>query len=549
MTNEAHPRNALVGTMLLYSAVATVAATVDYHRLRRLSFSPSPLNLLSPPSGLSRSALLKPPQSSAICCSSKPHSQSSGAVDSGETTALEWYTIYKKITKVGLPEKGDAATVLDKYERSGTKIAKFDISRIIKELRKVGRPKHALQVHEWMKDRADVYHLTEVDVSIYLYLIYEVHGISKSEDYFMGLPESLKKKHVYRSLLRIYVRSGAREKSESVFEEMRKRGYASTSARAYNAMMDLYMKLKDFDKVECLVVEMVEKNILDVFSYNAWLRSCGLQGCAEKLELVFDRMRRDPNVIPNKKTYIAMASSFIEMGELEKAKVFLKRLERGIKDRITYHYLISHYGNVGDKEAVHRVWNAYKSKFPYIPNTGYQCVISSLLRLDDIESAEKVFDLWMSVKTRHDPNIVNHLLVWYLKKGQLEKVESVFSSTVAAGGEPDTHTLDIMAQLHIKKGRKMEALSCFRDAAAAGGSSNWRPSNATVSSFIKLCEEEDDSKSKEELFEVLSGTGCFKHEDYVSYVASQNDLGGGDRKTESEEDGDEMSDLFYSMEA
>ncbi|VFQ94592.1 unnamed protein product [Cuscuta campestris] len=529
--------------MLLYSA----AATIDYHRLRRLSFSPSPPNLLSPPSGLSRSALLKPPQIPAICCSSKPHSRSSGTVESEETKTLNWYTIYKKITRVGLPPEGDAATVLDEYEKSGIKIAKFDISRIIKELRKAGRPKHALQVHEWVKDRADVYHLTAVDISIYLYLIYEVHGISKAEDYFTSLPESLKKKHVYRSLLRVYARSGVREKAESLFEEMRNRGYASTSAHPYNAMMDLYLKLKDYDKVEGMIVEMVEKNILDVFSYNVWLRCCGLQGSAEKMELVFERMKRDPSVIPNKKTHIAMASSFIEMGELEKAKDCLKRLELGIKDRITYHYLISHYGNVGDREAIHRVWNVYKSKFSYIPNTGYQSVISSLLRVDDIESAEKMFDGWMSAKTRHDPNIVNHLLSWYLKKKQLEKCESVFSSTVDAGGKPDTYTLDIMAQVHIKKGRKMEALSCFRDAASAEGSSSWRPSNATIASFIKLCDEEDDVKSKEELVEVLSGTGCFKYEDYVSYVASQNGLG-GDRKTESEKDGDEMSEPFYPLE-
>ncbi|VFQ84292.1 unnamed protein product [Cuscuta campestris] len=521
--------------MLLHTATAITAA-VDHHRLRRHAFSPSPSNSRSPLTGFSTSTLPKPPRSSTISCSSKSRSRSSGtAVDLEKRKKLDWYTIYKRISMLGYPEKGNAATVLDQYENEGIKISRFDLSRIIKELRKFGRHEFALQGYEWMNNRADKYRQYAVDAAIHLDLISKVHGISKAEDYFLSFPESLRKKELYGSLLNAYAHFGMREKAESLFDEIRNRGYADGNPRPYNVMLTLYMKLEEHDKVECMVLEMDEKHLLDIYSYNIWLTSRGYQGSPEKMEQVFERMKRDTSVVPNWSTYSVMASMFIKMGELEKGKDYLGKLESGIKgqDRTAYHYLISLYGSVGNKEGIHSVWNDYKSYFAYIPNMGYHLVITSLLRLDDIEGAENAFHEWMSAKTHHDARIANHLLRWYLKNGQLEKVESVFTLLVDAGRKPSSKTLGILAQVHIKKRRVSEALSCLRDAALAEGSSGWRPNYATIASFIKLCEEEDDMKSKEELMKVLSEAGCFEYEDYLSYIASQND---------SEKDGDEISD-------
>lgn len=444
---------------------------------------------------------------------------------------------------LGYPEKGNAATVLDQYESEGFKITRFDLSRIIKELRKFKRHEFALQGYEWMTNRAEKYRVTAADAAIHLDLISKVHGISKAEEYFLSIPESLRMKELYGSLLNAYAHFGMKEKAESVFDEIRNCGYADRNPRPYNVMMTLYMKCKEHDKVESMILEMDSRRILDVYSYNIWLTSRGYEGSAKKMEQVFEKMKRDPNVAPNWSTYSVMASMFIKIGELEKGKDCLRKMESGIKgqDRTAYHYLISLYGNVGNREGIHNVWNAYKSSFPYIPNMGFHLVISALLRLDDIEGAESAFQEWLSAKTHHDSRIANHLLKWYLRNGFLEKVECVFAVMVGAGRKPSSKTLAILAQVHIKKRRVLEALSCLRDAASAEGSSGWRPSYAIITSFIQLCEEEDDAKSKEELIEVLSKAGCFEYEDYVSYLAKQNGLG-SDEKTDGEKDGDEMSD-------
>ncbi|CAL2259872.1 unnamed protein product [Prunus armeniaca] len=118
-------------------------------------------------------------------------------------------------------------------------------------------------------------------------------------------------------------------------------------------MMTLYMNLKEYDKVDSIISEMMEKNIqLDIYSYNIWLSSRGSQGSEERMEQVFEQMKPDRTVNPNWTTFSMMATMYIKMGQLEKAEACLKKVESRItgRDRIPYHYLLSLCGNVGNKE-------------------------------------------------------------------------------------------------------------------------------------------------------------------------------------------------------
>ncbi|XP_042959624.1 pentatricopeptide repeat-containing protein At1g02150-like [Carya illinoinensis] len=153
---------------------------------------------------------------------------------------------------------------------------------------------------------------------------------------------------------------------------MRSKDYA-THSLPFNVMMTLYMNLKEYDKVESMVSEMIEKSIpLDIYSYSIWLSSLGSQESAEKMEEVFEQMKLDRTINPNWSTFSRMATMYIKMGQFDKAEDFLKQVESRIKgrNRIPYHYLLSLYGNVGKKEEAYRVWKVYKASFPIIPNLG-----------------------------------------------------------------------------------------------------------------------------------------------------------------------------------
>lgn len=77
---------------------------------------------------------------------SKVHSY--GTVDYEKrpaTTTVTWKAIYKRMSIMGNPEKG-ATEVLNQWENEGKRVTKWELCRIVKEMRKYGRHKLALEV-------------------------------------------------------------------------------------------------------------------------------------------------------------------------------------------------------------------------------------------------------------------------------------------------------------------------------------------------------------------------------------------------------------------
>lgn len=452
------------------------------------------------------------------------------------------------------PELG-VASVLNQCEKEGKKLTKWELCRIVRELRKFKRFKLALEVYEWMNNRIERFRLSSSDTAIQLDLIAKVRGVSSAEDYFIRLPDTLKDKRIFGALLNAYVGAKERDKAEFLMERMREKGYINHPL-PYNVMMTLYMKLNEYDKVEKLVSEMKQRDIpLDLYSYNIWLSARGSQGSVEGMEQVFEEMKLEPTIVPNWTTFSTVAAVYIKLGLLEKAELCLKDLETRItgRDKMPYHYLISLYGSLGNKEEVYRVWNTYKSIFPNIPNWGYHAVISSLIRLGDIEGAEKIYEEWLPIKASYDPKVANLLLGWYVREEPFEKAKSFFDCMVQGGGKPNSGSWEILAEGHIKEGSISEALSCFREAVLAETPKYWRPKPFNVSAFIGLCEQEGDQTSKEDIVVLLRQLGCLQDETYRSLLVGLSDVDVGmdegqlvfDNKTE--ETDSEESEMLFSI--
>ncbi|KAG4132981.1 hypothetical protein ERO13_D08G066800v2 [Gossypium hirsutum] len=452
-----------------------------------------------------------------MCSISQVHSY--GTVDFERRPMVKWNALYKKISLMENPELG-SASVLNEWEKGGRKLTKWELCRVVKELRKYKRFKQALEVYEWMNNRGERFRFSASDAAIQLDLISKVRGVSSAEDFFLQLPDTLKDKRIYGALLNAYVRARMQEKAESLIDNMRNKGYA-LHPLPFNVMMTLYMNLKEYDKVESMISEMMEKNIrLDIYSYNIWLSSCGSQGSVERMEQVYEQMKEDRSINPNWTTFSTMATMYIKMGLSEKAEECLRNVESRItgRDRIPYHYLITLYGTVGNKEEVYRIWKVYKSIFPSVPNLGYHAMISSLVRASDIEGAEKIYEEWLSVKTSYDPRIANLLMGLYVKEGNLDKAQSFFNHIADVGGKPNSSSWEILAEGNIQEERIDEALSCLKEAFATEGSRSWRPKPTNVSAFFNLCDEKEDTESREVVVGLLQQSGYLKNEVYASQI-------------------------------
>lgn len=400
-----------------------------------------------------------------------------------------------------------------------------------------------------MNNREERYRLSASDAAIQLDLIAKVQGVSSAEDFFMKLPDSVKDRRIFGALLNAYVRAKVKEKAESLIDTMREKGY-TTHALPFNVMMTLYMNLKEYEKVDSMVSEMMEKNIqLDIYSYNIWLSSSGSQGSAERMEQVFEQMKQDKTINPNWTTFSTMATMYIKMGIMEKAEDCLRRVESRItgRDRIPYHYLISLYGSVGNRDEVYRVWDSYKSIFPSIPNLGYHAVISSLIRIGDIEGAEKIYEEWLPVRATYDPRIGNLLMSWYVKEGKLEKAESTLDYMIEVGGKPNSNTWEIVAEGHLREKRITESLSCLKEAFSVC-SRSWRPKPVNVTTFIDLCEGGGDNEAKETIVRLLKESGFLKDKSYSSLVGlSDEGVTSDDVLNDSSEDLGSESEMFLDQ--
>ncbi|BAT96847.1 hypothetical protein LR48_Vigan11g163600 [Vigna angularis] len=458
------------------------------------------------------------------CSVSKVHNY--GTVDYERRPIVRWNDVYRRISLNPDPDMG-SAEVLNRWENEGKNLTKWELSRVIKELRKYKKFRRALEVYDWINNRPERFRVSESDAAIQLDLIAKVRGFPSAEVFFLSLEDQLKNKRTYGALLNVYVHSRSKEKAESLFDTMRGKGYV-VHPLPFNVMMTLYMNVKEYDKVDMLVSEMLEKKIqLDIYTYNIWLSSCGSQGSIEKMEQVFEQMEKDPTIIPNWSTFSTMASMYIRMDQTEKAEECLRKVEDRIKgrDRIPFHYLLSLYGRIGNKDEIYRVWNIYKSVFPKnTPNLGYHAVISSLVKVDDIAGAEKLYKEWVSVKLSYDPRVGNLLLDWYVEAGDMHKALSFFKQMKEDGGFPNSNTWEILSEGYIADKRISEALSCLKEAfMVANDSRSWRPKPLNLSAFLELCQEQGDLGSADTLTVLLKLSKFSKYKAYESFIGSSDD--------------------------
>ncbi|PAN39391.1 hypothetical protein PAHAL_7G239500 [Panicum hallii] len=441
-----------------------------------------------------------------------------GTVDYERRAPLRWGTLYRRIA-VGHGGRPVGRT-LGAWDEGERRLDKWELCRIAKELRKFRRFNLALQVYDWMAERRDRFPLSTSDMAIQLDLIAKVHGVSHAEKYFEDLPDTMKDKRTYGSLLNVYAQAMMKEKTEDTFEKMRKKGFASDTLPC-NVLMNFYVDVGEPEKVSAIIDEMKERNVsFDVCTYNIWIKSCAAKQDPDEMERVFCQMNADESVIANWTTYTTLASMYIKLGNSEKAEECLKEAEKRTtgREKKCFHYLITLYSHLGKKEEVYRIWSWYKATFPTIHNLGYQEVLSALVRLGDIEGAELLYEEWASKSSSFDPKTMNILLAWYAREGLIIKGEQILNRFVEKGGNPKPNTWEILATAYLKDNKISEALSCMEKATAVKSASKWKPRPTNVESLLASFKEKNDTEGADRLVSVLTSRGCAEDEEYKSLI-------------------------------
>jgi pentatricopeptide repeat protein len=161
-----------------------------------------------------------------------------------------------------------------------------------------------------MTERQDRFFFTVSDMAIQLDLIAKVRGVSHAEKYFKELPNTMKGKRTYGSLLNVYAQAMLKEKTEETFEQMSQKGITSDTLPC-NVLMNFYVDVGEPDEVSAIIDEMKERNIaFDVCTYNIWIKSCAAMQGTVGMERVFNQMIANESVVANWTTYTTLASMY-----------------------------------------------------------------------------------------------------------------------------------------------------------------------------------------------------------------------------------------------
>ncbi|KAI3714051.1 hypothetical protein L1987_72641 [Smallanthus sonchifolius] len=351
--------------------------------------------------------------------------------------------LFRRISPAGNPNVS-VIPILDQWEKEGKSVIFSQLFSIIKNLRKFNRYTHAIQLSEWICNRNSK--LLPAGVAVHLDLVSKVQGVEQAEKYFNSIPDDVKTLQVYGALLNCYASSKSVEKAESTAEKMKQMGMMTTLS--YNYMLNLYKKPTFYIR-------------MSAYAFASDL---------EQMEEILKNMEENSSLGVDWNAYTIAAGGYIKSGLPDKAFEMLKKSEEymhGHSKGVAWKILIGMYGSIGKKDDVYRIWNLYKTSWSKVYNRGYSSMIDALVRLDDIDGAEKLLAEWESQKLSFDFRIPNILIKSYCTKGLLVKAEAYVDRLLDMGKQPPASTWVLFVTAYTKSKDMEKAMEMLKKCVAA----------------------------------------------------------------------------------
>ncbi|CAJ1974059.1 unnamed protein product [Sphenostylis stenocarpa] len=389
--------------------------------------------------------------------------------------------------------KQNPLLALQNWVDEGNNVSPYQLRSIGRTLIKWKRYHHALELLKWIENQKN-FHMVPADHAMKLELIIENYGLVEAEEYFMNLPDSTAKKAACLTLLRAYVRDRGTCKAEALMVKLYELGLV-VSPHPFNEMMKLYLVTCEYRKVP-LVIQQMKRNRIpcNVQSYNLWMNAYIEEegyGIAA-VETVFRQMQNDKNVEVGWSSLATLANVYIKAGQSKKATLVLKDAEKKLStcNRLGYFFLITLYASLKEKEGVLRLWEASKAVGGRISCANYICILTCLVKLQDIVQAKRIFLEWESNCQKYDIRVSNVLLGAYMRNGLMEEAESLHLHTLQKGGCPNYKTMEILVEGYVNKKKTDEAIIAMKRALAMMKDCHWRPPHGLVLAVAEILEKD-----------------------------------------------------------
>ncbi|GJM91136.1 hypothetical protein PR202_ga07482 [Eleusine coracana subsp. coracana] len=279
------------------------------------------------------------------------------------------------------------------------------------------------------------------------------------------------------------------------------------SPLSYNNIMGLYTNLGQHEKVPSVIAEMKSNGIIpDNFSYRICINSYGTKADFFGMENTLEEMECEPQIVVDWNTYAVVARYYIKGDLREKAYSALQKAEAKIdqRDPDAYNYLISLYGQLGDKSEVKRLWVLQMSNCKRHINNDYNTMLAALMKLDELAEAEALLKEWESSGNAFDFRVPNVLLTGYRQKGLLDKAEMLLDNFLKKGKQPPSSSWTIVAIGYADKGDAAKAYEMMKNALRVyNPDSGWVPRPSMIEMILKYLGDEVELKDVESFIDLL----------------------------------------------
>uniref|UniRef100_A0A7N1A1I5 Pentatricopeptide repeat-containing protein n=1 Tax=Kalanchoe fedtschenkoi TaxID=63787 RepID=A0A7N1A1I5_KALFE len=417
--------------------------------------------------------------------------------------------LYRRISRAGDPSVS-VIPIIDQFVEQGGSIVEHQIKRIIKELRKYRRFKHALEISEWMSKKRHN-GLMPGDLAVQLDLISKVHGLKQAEEYYESIPDGKRSFELYSSLLNCYASNKCVHKAEDLMQKMKDLGHMRRSL-SYNVMLNMYSKMHMYEKLDILMQEMKETGIeYDTYTYTIRLNAYASAFDNEGMEKLLRKMEVDPFVVIEWNWYVTAANGYLIAGQREKALNTLRQSEQLItyeKKRNAYEILMGLYTKLGDKDDLYRIWILYRGMNRY-HNSGYLIMISSLGKLGEISGVEKIYKDWdLGSKTCFDIRVPNTVISVYVTHGHLERAKAVLDGLIQEGKDPNASSWERLALGYHMRQQMEEAADSFKNALQLPRPRPWwKPNDRSLAGCLNFLIHKGDLEKAEEIVNLLKERG------------------------------------------
>ncbi|XP_014620539.1 pentatricopeptide repeat-containing protein At2g20710, mitochondrial isoform X2 [Glycine max] len=430
-------------------------------------------------------------------------------------------SLENRVFKVGDPVI-PVSPILKQWVEEGREVTKLQLENLVYRLTQSRRFTHALQVLEWMSNERN-YELSPGNIAKQINLISKVRGLEQAEKYFRGIPDAKIEFKIYAALLRCYAEHKSVEEAEAVLKKIKELHPVNITA-CCNMMLELYAKKGKYEKLDRLMQEMKEKDICNAGTYTIRLNAYVIATDIKGMEKLLMQMEVDPMATVDWYTYMTAANGYRKVHNFEKVAAMLKKSEhvaRGKTKRLAYESIQTMYAIIGNKDEVHRLWNMCTS--PKKPNKSYIRMLSSLVKLDDIDGAEKILEEWESVHENFDVRIPNLMISAYCKWGQFDKAEAYIRRLLDGGKHLDGRTWDRLA-CGYNAGNDMENAVQAMKKAVSTNLAGRRPDPFTLVACVKYLKEKGDLDLALEILKLCienSHISVTSYDGLVSYVHNE----------------------------